>query len=86
MVVRFHPTPQKLNDRMVRVYEGDALQTRLEKSTSGVRISLRSHLKILEIPTDEESGPPAKRIAPSGVRVGTGGLRKIQNIPVQEFG
>lgn len=42
MVVRFHPTPQKLNDRMVRVYEGDALQTRLEKSTSGVRISLRS--------------------------------------------
>ena len=30
------------NDRMVRVYEGNALQMRLEKSTSGVRISLRS--------------------------------------------
>ena len=85
MVVRFHPTPQKLNDRMVRVYEGDALQTRLEKSTSGVRISLRSHLKILEIPTDEELGLPAKQIAPSGVRVGTGDLRKIQNTPVPEL-
>ena len=30
------------NDRMVRVYEGIALQMHLEKSTSGVRISLRS--------------------------------------------
>ena len=48
MVVRFHPTPQKLNDRMVRVYEGDALQMRLEKSTSGVRISLRSQKYIID--------------------------------------
>lgn len=37
-------------DRMVRVYEGNALQMRLEKSTSGVRISLRSQkLKYMKV-------------------------------------
>ena len=83
MVVRFHPTPQKLNDRMVRVYEGDALQMRLEKSTSGVRISLRSHLKSWRYQLTRSQDRPlsGSHLRVSGSRPGISAKYKISQYP-----